>query len=96
MKKFNELKGEFLNTKEADDHINSALAVMFNKKTSLEVNKENGKRITKITFSKTGYDSYFFDYKKDTQRWLMNVFISKESESEKIKVKIEYPIDIVL
>lgn len=91
-KKFNEIKGEFTTLKEAQTNANIALSVIAKKLLDIKIDDENAKQITKINYKETGYDAYFWDYEKSTQKWLMNQYTTKTTKG--FSITVEYPLEI--
>jgi len=91
-KKFNEIKGEFTTLNKAQTNANIALSVIVKMLLNLEINDENAKQITKINYKETGYDAYFWDYEKPTQKWLMNQYT--ETTKNGFSITVEYPSEI--
>lgn len=92
-----EIKGIFPESdrKQAQETADTMLCIIVKKLLDLNLDEDTAKRITKINHEKTGYDSWFLDYKKPTQRWLMNRYMHK-IEPGAIELVIEYPQEISL
>lgn len=95
--KFNEISGIYSNSdkKAQEESVNTMLCIIVKKLLNLDIDSKTAKRVTKVTFKGTGYYSYFFDYKKPTQQWLMNVYIHSAPLST-VEIKIEYPLTVSL